>query len=150
MEKINIVLLDEFSQMPYRGSNDAAGWDIYANLLRAYRDDIVLAPGQVQKIPTGLAIELPKGTFGAIYPRSGMATNRGLALSNAVAVIDADYRGEIFIPIKNTSDEVQKITHGERIAQLIIQPFIPVEFNAVDTISTTSRDTGGFGSTGDK
>ena len=101
-------------------------------------------------IGTGLAFELPDGTFGAIYPRSGIASKRGLRPANCVGVIDSDYRGEIKVALHNDSNEVQKVEAGERIAQIILQSYLPMTFVEVDELNTTSRGTSGFGSTGEK
>ena len=145
---VNYVKLSPTAQEPTHGSDQAAGYDLHADLEGAGR--ITLAPGEVRKISSGIAIALPQGTFGAIYPRSGNATKRGLVLANTVGIIDADYRGPVIIALKNTSDQVQVIEHGERIAQLIVQPFNPIYFNEVTSIGTTARGEGGFGSTGGK
>jgi dUTP pyrophosphatase len=114
------------------------------------RDRVVLLPGEVKKISTGIAIALPQGTFGALYARSGMATKRGLIPANAVGVIDSDYRGPIIVALKNTSNEMQVVEHGERIAQLVVQPYCPITLNETDSIGTTGRGENGFGSTGTK
>ena len=145
---VHYVKLSPTAQEPTHGSDWAAGYDLHADLEGAGR--ITLAPGEVRKISSGIAIALPQGTFGAIYPRSGNATNRGLVLANTVGIIDADYRGAVIIALKNTSDTVQTIEHGERIAQLIVQPFSPIVFNEVESIGTTARGAGGFGSSGSK
>lgn len=145
-QQINYIKLTPWAHEPTQGSIQAAGFDLYADAEQ--RDSIIIAPGEVKKISTGIAIELPKGTFGALYPRSGNATKRGLILANTVGIIDADYRGPVIVALKNTSNQIQVIEHGERIAQLIVQPYIPVQFNEVETIGTTARGEGGFGSTG--
>lgn len=143
---VDYVKLSPTAQMPYQGSAQAAGSDLYADL--EGKERIVLAPGEVRKISTGIAIALPEGTFGAIYPRSGLATKKGLILVNTVGIIDADYRGCVIVALKNTSNELQIVEHGERIAQLIVQPYYTVTFNEVESIGTTARGVGGFGSTG--
>ena len=143
---VNYVKLSPTAQAPVRGSEQAAGWDLYADLGGA--NLIALASGEVKKISTGIAIELPEGTFGAIYARSGMATKRGLAPVNKVGIIDSDYRGPLIVALKNESHYTQYITAGERIAQIIVTPYCPIVFNEVDTIGTTARGDGGFGSTG--
>ena len=145
---VNFVKLSPTAQEPTHGSDWAAGYDLHADLEGANR--ITLAPGEVRKISSGIAIALPRGTFGALYPRSGNATKRGLVLANTVGIIDADYRGPVIIALKNTSDQIQIIEQGERIAQLIVQPFNPVLFNEVESIGTTARGNGGFGSSGTK
>ena len=101
-------------------------------------------------IGTGLAFELPNRTFGAIYPRSGIASKRGLRLANCVAVIDSDYRGEVKIALHNDSNEVQKVEAGERIAQIVLESYLPMSFEEVDKLSDTERGVSGFGSTGEK
>ena len=143
---VNYVKLSPTAQEPTHGSNWAAGYDLHADLEGA--NHITLAPGEIRKISSGIAIALPQGTFGAIYPRSGNATKRGLVLANTVGIIDADYRGAVIIALKNTSNQIQTIEQGERIAQLIVQPFNPILFNEVKSIGTTARGDGGFGSSG--
>lgn len=143
---VEYVKLSPTAQPPYQGSIWAAGFDLHADLEGV--DKIYLAPGEVRKISSGIAVALPQRTFGGLYPRSGLATKRGLVLANTVGIIDADYRGPIIIALKNTSDSVQAIEHGERIAQLIVQPFLPVDYVEVGSIGTTARGEGGFGSTG--
>jgi dUTP pyrophosphatase len=145
---INFVKLSPSAQTPTSGSELAAGYDLHADLEGL--DKIVIPPHTYKKISTGIAIALPQGTFGAIYPRSGMATKRGLVLANTVGIIDADYRGAVIVALKNDSDEMQVVEHGERIAQLIVQPFLRVEFNEAKSIGTTARADGGFGSSGNK
>lgn len=145
---VKFTKLTPWAQVPTQGSAEAAGWDLHADAENQER--IVLAPGEVKKISTGIAIALPKGTFGAIYARSGLATKKGLAPANKVGVIDSDYRGPIIVALKNESDEVQFIEHGERIAQIVVQPYIAVTFEETENIGTTARGTGGFGSTGTK
>lgn len=144
MQEINIKLLNEDAKVPTRGSEYAAGYDLYANIPVG----IALNPFETKMIPTGFSIELPENTFGAIVARSGLASKKGLAPANKFGVIDADYRGPVMVALHNHSNEVQVIDPGERIAQLIIMPYIPVEFNQVDELSETVRGGGGFGSTG--
>lgn len=145
--QIDFVKLSPTAQAPVRGSEQAAGWDLYADISGDY---ISLYPGEVRKISTGIAIALPKGTFGAVFARSGLATKKGLAPANKVGVIDSDYRGPVIVAIRNESNDVQTIEHGERIAQLVVIPYLPVTFNEVDSIGTTARGENGFGSTGNK
>ena len=146
--EVEFVKLSPTAHEPTQGSLEAAGFDLYADT--ELRSQIVLLPGEVRKISTGIAMALPKGTFGAVYARSGMATKRGLIPANAVGVIDSDYRGPIIVALKNTSSEIQIIEHGERIAQLVIQPYCPATLKETDSIGTTARGDGGFGSTGAK
>ena len=141
---IKIKLLNEFAKVPTRGSAQAAGYDLYA----ATNYDIEIPPHSTVKVDTGIAIEIPEDYFGAIYARSGLATKQGLRLANAVGVIDSDYRGPIIVALHNDTNYIQKIGINERIAQLIIQPYLNVEFNVVDELTDTERGNKGFGSTG--
>lgn len=143
---VKFTKLTPWAQAPTQGSTEAAGWDLHADAENQER--IVIAPGEVKKISTGIAIALPCGTFGALYARSGLATKRGLAPANKVGVIDADYRGPIIVALRNESDEPQIIEHGERIAQLVVQPYVCVTFEETENIGTTARGEGGFGSSG--
>lgn len=145
---VDYVKLSPTAKTPVRGSEQAAGWDLHADLGANGR--LTIAPGAYYKISTGIAIALPEGTFGAVYPRSGMATKRGLVLANGTGIIDSDYRGPIIVALKNTSNELQIVEHGERIAQIVVTPYCPVIFQEMETIGTTSRGEGGFGSTGSK
>lgn len=142
--EINIKLLNENAKVPTRGSEYAAGYDLYA----AINKDIDIAPHSTVKIGTGISVELPNGTFGALFARSGLATKKGLRPANCVGVCDSDYRGEYIVAMHNDTDEMMTITPGERIAQLIVMPFVAVEFNVVNELTETERGDGGFGSTG--
>ena len=133
--------------IPTRGSEEAAGWDLYAYLPLGF---IEIPPRSAVMIDTGIALELPKGNFGGIYARSGLACKRGLRPANCVGVIDSDYRGEIKVCLQNDSSEWQKIYNGERIAQLVIQPYTEVDLEEVNELDDTERGEGGFGSTGVK
>lgn len=141
---IKCVKLRENAVIPSYGSLGAAGCDLAA----AIDSNITIPPHQTIKIPTGLAMELPEGTFGAIYARSGIATREGLAPANKVGIVDWDYRGEIMVALHNHSDEYRIVEPGQRIAQLIIQPYINGVYEEVEALSSTSRGSGGFGSTG--
>ena len=142
--KINIKKLNKNAIIPTRGSEQAAGYDLYA----CTDTRIIIAPHDTIKIGTGLAIEIPDGYFGAIYTRSGFATKKRLRPSNCVGVCDSDYRGEYIVAIHNDSNLPQIIEPMERIAQLIVMPYLPVEFDEVEELSDTERGSGGFGSTG--
>lgn len=144
MEKIKVIKLCPSATLPTYGSEYSAGADLYACL----EETVTIAPGQTCFIPTGLAMELPVGTVGLIYARSGLACKRGLAPANKVGVIDSDYRGEYIVALHNHGDQPQKIAHGERIAQLVITPVFTPGFCEVDSLSQTLRGQGGFGSTG--
>ena len=142
--EIGIKKLTKTAQIPMRGSDYAAGYDLYADI----DEKVSVAPHTSVKIPTGLALEIPEGYFGAVYARSGLACKESLRPANCVGVIDADYRGPVMVVLHNDSDQTREITQGERVAQLIIMPFLPVLFKEVDDLSQTVRGEGGFGSTG--
>lgn len=142
--KINIKKLNEKATLPTYGSEFAAGCDLYACL----DNDLTIKPNETVLINTGLSIELPVGYGAFIYARSGLASKRGLAPANKVGVIDCDYRGEIMVALHNHSAVEQTILSNERIAQMVIAPYIQAEFNLVDELSSTGRGQGGFGSTG--
>lgn len=142
--KLEIKKLREDAILPKRGSDSSAGYDLYACI----DEDLRIDPGETIKIGTGLAIAIPEGYFGGIFARSGLATKNGLRPANCVGVCDSDYRGEYIIAIHNDSNEVQTIKQGDRIAQLVIIPFLAVDFEPVDELNDTSRGKGGFGSTG--
>lgn len=141
---IKFVKLSENAHVPTRGSKYAAGHDLSA----AINSNVTIFPHQTIKIPTGLAIELPENTFGAIYARSGIASREGLRPANCTGVIDSDYRGEIIVALHNDSDTARIVEPGERIAQIVVQPYVSVEFEEVTSLSETERGDGGFGSTG--
>ena len=130
--------------IPTKGSENSAGFDLYACIAQS----IFINPHETKMISTGLAMELPEGTFGAIFPRSGISTKRGLAPANKVGVCDSDYRGEYKVALHNHSEVTQWVNPGERIAQLIIMPFVDVCFNEINELSETKRGDAGFGSTG--
>lgn len=130
--------------LPAYQSALAAGADLHA----AIKDDILIAPQQIELIPTAIHIALPPDMEAQIRPRSGLAVKYGLTIVNAPGTIDADYRGEIKIGLINLGSEPVKISRGMRIAQMIIAPVIQAEFVLTDTLDTTHRGAGGFGSTG--
>ena len=143
---IPVKKLKENATMPTYGSEFAAGADLYACIDEA----VTINPGETHMIPTGLAMELPMGYAGIIYPRSGMASKRGLAPANKVGVVDPDYRGEFMVALHNHSLTPQTVEPNERIAQLVITPFITAQFEETEELSDTVRGAGGFGSTGTK
>ena len=144
MNAVRVKKLKENAILPTYGSAEAAGADLYACL----SEEITIQPGKSVFVPTGLAMEIPKGYAGLIYARSGLACKRGLAPANKVGVVDSDYRGEFMIVLYNHGTEPQTISHGERIAQLVITPVITPGFMEVDDLTDTQRSGGGFGSTG--
>ena len=147
MPVIAVKKLDERAVLPTYGSEYAAGADLYA---LTNGETVHIAAGETKMIHTGLAVEIPEGYAGLIYARSGIATKRGLAPANKVGVIDSDYRGEVMVSLHNHSNEEQEIADGERIAQLVIAPFLSAEFCETEELSDTVRGEGGFGSTGKK
>lgn len=144
MFDISVARLKSAAILPTYGSAGAAGADLYACL----EEPVTIAPGASAFIPTGLAMEIPEGYVGLIYARSGLACKRGLAPANKVGVIDSDYRGEFIVVLHNHGSEAQTVSHGERIAQLVIAPVIQANFRLTDSLSDTLRSSGGFGSTG--
>ena len=144
MEPIRVKKLRPNAKLPTYGSAEAAGADLYSCL----EQDVLIHPGESVFIPTGLAMEIPKGCAGLIYARSGLACKRGLAPANKVGVIDSDYRGEFIVVLHNHGNQAQTVSHGERIAQLVITPVLTPAYEEVDELSDTQRASGGFGSTG--
>lgn len=144
IKNINVKKLNDLAKLPTRGSEYAAGYDLYA----ATSYNIEIQPHTTVKIGTGLSFELPQGTFAAIFPRSGIATKRGLRPANCVGVCDSDYRGEYIVALHNDTNEVQIIEPQERIAQMILLPFVEMSFNEVNELSDTVRGAGGFGGSG--
>ena len=128
------------------GSKFAAGADLYS----AEDADVVIGPSETKFIGTGLAMEIPEGYVGLVYARSGLACKRGLAPANKVGVVDSDYRGEIKVALHNHGKEAQTVEKGERIAQMVIAPYLSVNYEEADELSETERGEGGFGSTGRK
>ena len=144
--EINIIKLKENAVIPTYGSKFAAGADLYACL----EETITIKPGETCLIKTGIAMEIPEGFAGLIYARSGLATKKGLAPANKVGVVDADYRGEIMVPLHNHSQQDAIVEPGERVAQMVITPFLAVQFVEVEELEETVRGENGFGSTGRK
>lgn len=143
--KIRVKKLNDNAIIPTRGSEKAAGYDLYACIPEG---SVNIESGETVKIGTGLALEVPDGYFGAIYARSGLAAKQGLRPANCVGVADSDYRGEYIVALHNDSSEARIISHGDRIAQLVILPYLSIEFEESDTLEETKRADGGFGSTG--
>lgn len=145
-EKINIKKVRENAKIPTYGTEFAAGADLYACIEK----EEVFKPGETKLIPTGISMAIPTGYVGLVYARSGLASKRGLAPANKVGVIDSDYRGEIFVALHNHSTEEKTIEIEERIAQIVIAPYLKAEFLETEELDETSRGEGGFGSTGTK
>ncbi len=145
MKEVSVIVkkIREGAQMPRRGSEAAAGADLYACLDKT----VTVKPGETVLIPTGLIMALPEGTVGLVYARSGLALREGLAPANKVGVIDSDYRGEVMVALHNHSGEERCVENGERVAQLVIAPYLAGVFTEGEP-DETARGAGGFGSTG--
>ena len=141
---VKVKKLKDNAILPTYGTVGAAGADLYACI----DEKKVIAPGETVMIPTGLAMEIPDGYAGLIYARSGMATKRGLAPANKVGVIDPDYRGEFMVALHNHSSVEQIVEPAERIAQLVITPFVKADFEVTDELNSSHRGDGGFGHSG--
>ena len=144
---VKVKKLDDRAILPTYGSAYAAGADLYA-LIEG--ESLMVGAGETVLVRTGLSVEIPEGYVGLIYARSGLATKKGLAPANKVGVIDSDYRGEVKVALFNQSGEDQIILAGERVAQLVIAPYLAVEYEQAEELSSTIRGEGGFGSTGNK
>lgn len=146
MTNVNIKKLSPNATIPTYGSEYAAGCDLYACLDQS----VTIEPHATVLIKTGIALEVPVGYAGLIYARSGLASKRNLAPANKVGVVDSDYRGEVMVALHNHGTTAQTVEHGERIAQMVIAPFLQVSFVETEALSDTVRGEGGFGSTGTK
>ena len=144
MASIPVKILRKGAVLPTYGSAEAAGADLYACL----EHPVTVAPGETVFVPTGIALEVPRGCAGLIYARSGMACKRGLAPANKVGVVDSDYRGEIIVALHNHGTISQTVEHGERIAQFVVTPVLTPAYEVAEELTDTVRNTGGFGSTG--
>ena len=144
MKPIKVKKLRPGAHLPTYGTAFSAGADLYACL----ESPVTIAPGQTVFIPTGIALEVPKGCAGLVYARSGLACKKGLAPANKVGVIDSDYRGEIFVALHNHGTLAQIVENGERIAQIVITPVLQPVYETAEALSDTVRGEGGFGSTG--
>lgn len=145
-QKVNIKKLNEKAHIPTYGSVFSAGADLYACM----ENSIEIAPNTTEFIHTGLAFQIPVGYVGLVYARSGLGCKKGLAPSNKVGVIDSDYRGELMVALRNHSDEVRVIDAGDKIAQMVITPYLKANYEFVEELDDTVRGDGGFGSTGKK
>ncbi len=143
---VPIKITNNNAKIPTKGSEGAAGYDLYA----AIDSKIMIKPHTTVIIDTGCAIALPDDVFGGVFARSGLASKKGLRPANCIGVIDSDYRGNIKVALHNDTDIVQYVEPQERIAQLIIIPYVDISFDETDELSETNRGSGGFGSTGTK
>ena len=146
MTPVAVKKLNPNARLPFYGSEFAAGADLCACL----DAPVTIAPGETVFVHTGLAMEIPVGYAGLVYARSGLASKRGLAPANKVGVVDADYRGELMVALHNHGTAAQTVEDGERIAQLVITPYLTAQFFEAEALSDTARGEGGFGSTGRK
>ena len=144
MSVMRVKKLRSNAIVPTYGSAEAAGADLYACL----EAEVTVEPGKTVFVPTGIAMEVPRGYAGLIYARSSLGTKRGLAPANKVGVIDSDYRGEVMVALHNHGTQAQILAHGERIAQLVVTPVLAPSFELCDDLTDTDRGAGGFGSTG--
>ena len=142
--EVKIRKLCDKAVIPTYGSEYSAGADLYA----CEENTVTIAPHETALIHTGLSVEIPEGFGGFIYARSGLASKKGLAPANKVGVVDADYRGEVMVALHNHSEVSQTIEPGERVAQMVIAPFLKADFVVAEELSSTARGEGGFGSTG--
>lgn len=145
--RVHMKLLNDTAIIPTFGSAEAAGCDLYANLA-AVGGSVTIAPGATHLVKTGIAMEIPTKCAGFIYARSGLASKRGLRPANCVGVVDSDYRGEIMVALYNDSQVEQVVNHGERVAQMVIAPYLRPEFVVMNELEDTERGAGGFGHTG--
>ena len=144
MEPVRVKKLNPTAKLPTYGSADAAGADLYACL----EGPVTIAPGETAWIPTGIALEVPKGCAGLVYARSSMGAKRGLAPANKVGDIDSDYRGEIRVVLLNHGKVIQTVEPGERVAQFVITPILTPVYEEAEELTESGRGAGGFGSTG--
>ncbi len=142
--EILLKKLKENAIIPTRGSSSAAGYDLYACL----DEPVEIRPGESVKIGSGFTAAIPEGYYAACFARSGLAFREGLRPANCVGVVDSDYRGEYIVPLRNDSSSVRIVRHGDRIAQLVVMPYLPLEFRVVDELPESERGEAGFGSTG--
>lgn len=144
--EVKLKLLRDNAKLPTKGSDQAAGFDLYACSDEYF--EATIYPHETCKVGTGIALAIPVGYYGAVYARSGLATKQGLRPANCVGIIDSDYRGEIIVALHNDSNEPQTYKNGDRIAQLIIEPCPDIQYRIVDNLDETERGDGGFGHTG--
>ncbi len=145
-QTVKLKKLTDNAIIPTYGTEFSAGADLYA----AMEEAVVIGAGETQFIHTGIALEIPAGLVGLVYARSGMACKKGVAPANKVGVIDSDYRGEIMVALHNHSKEALTVAPGDRIAQLVLAPYITAVFEETDSLEESVRGAGGFGSTGTK
>lgn len=141
---MKIKKLTETAKIPTRATDGSVGYDLFVDV----DSKVIIKPHETVMLPSNIAMEIPRGYFGAIYARSGLSTKQGLRPATCVSVIDSDYRGGIGLPIHNDTDEERIINPYERVAQLVIQEAYTPEIEVVDELSETDRGSDGFGSSG--
>lgn len=142
--EIKVKKLKDKAKLPLKGHANDAGFDLYACL----DEPVTIEPHKTVLVGTGIAIELPEGTFGAVFARSGLATKSDLAPANKVGVVDSPYRGEVMVALHNHGECIREVSGGDRIAQLVVMPYVAASLNWSDELNDTDRGSGGFGSTG--
>ncbi len=142
--EIKLKKLNDSAKIPERGSDFAAGYDLFANI----SEELQILPHETKMIGTGISCAIPEGYFGGVFARSGLSSKEGLRPANCVGVIDADYRGEVKVALHNDSETIRTVLPDQKIAQLVVVPFLTVEFSEVPELDDTDRGEGGFGSTG--
>lgn len=142
--EIKLKKLNDSAKIPERGSDYAAGYDLFANI----SENVEILPHETKLIGTGISCAVPEGYFGGIFARSGLSSKEGLRPANCVGVVDSDYRGEIKVALHNDSETSRTIVPDQKIAQFVVVPFLTVEFQEVAELDSTDRGEGGFGSTG--
>lgn len=142
--EIKLKKLNDSAKIPERGSDYAAGYDLFANI----SENVEILPHETKLIGTGISCAVPEGYFGGVFARSGLSSKEGLRPANCVGVVDSDYRGEIKVALHNDSETPRTIVPNQKIAQFVVVPFLTVEFQEVAELDSTDRGEGGFGSTG--
>lgn len=137
------VKLADGAPLPRHAKPGDAGMDLTS------REDVSIAPFETAMVGTGVSVEIPDGYVGLCFPRSGLASKRGINLANCVGVIDSGYRGEVKAPLHNITSKIQRVKRGERVFQLVVVPYAECECVESDELSETERGSGGFGSTGE-
>lgn len=142
--QVRLKKLNQNAIIPTYGTEFSAGADLYACM----DSPVTIKPGETYLIKTGIAVEIPVGYAGLIYARSGLASKKGLAPANKVGVVDSDYRGEIMVALHNHSTSEASVDPGERVAQMVVTPYLRADYVPVAELDDTERGAGGFGSTG--
>lgn len=144
--EIQIKRMSDTAQLPYRGSREAAGYDLFADVAEA----VAVHPHETKMISTGVAVAIPEGYFGGVFARSGLSAKEGLRPANCTGVVDSDYRGTVMVALHNDGETVRYVQPQQKIAQLVVMPYLAAEFTEVEKLPDTARGEGGFGSTGKK